>query len=786
MFLRYNQREKVEKLTKLSFEILDEKMDSNKIFFSAPTGSGKTFMLSNVCWNLINKYEKIVIFFVSLSSGQIEKQNYDSYVKYKNTSAEIIKDHYCCYLKNENNFLSSSVKDFKNIHNFSDEDKQIYFLGTQQFTKSTILFKENILRNALENFKNKDYKIVYIRDEAHISKKSINNKLDSENLNNLFQEFSDCSIFCSATMTLSNDKLVIFDEQEAIDDCLIKENLKMLHNIENDSITSEELTEKCIENFINIKKIYKDHFDGSLNPALLIQIPSKSNKHSDFRERSLIKYLISKLKENNLYFVIWCDDFYDDIENTNVPELYDKKNKDIRNFITENSSIVDVIIFKVALATGWNIPRANTLLQLRELHSDELNIQTIGRIRRNPLDNLDWIKNEKYNFCNDYFIYTNNLDSKIKLKNISLKEQFYDIHIKHVRAFDNDSIVNWDQLKKDINEFLDEFTNKYEFEKNSSSNYRIQKINKLSINVNANQYFLLSEFYKIFNNKLNRNLFLFFKKTIDSWVEKNHFMPYKHKIYKKIIENENNIIKIINNNISISIKYNMIDKHALPKNTQVELVLKKGKINEKNSIGTKRVYNINKFNKNININGFTLENKWAYNEFVTISNNLNNVDAVDINAIQLDSNGEYECCSSIFKWINNNDMNFNNTVFFTKHYLSSSMIKYPYIHTKENELKRIYNTYPDFMLVLNKEGRSFYIIIEVKSKKYDYDKGKTKSIREMFKNISQKNDFKNYYFCLYLYDGDEKSSSYIEVFTCEKMECYKFDSINDLLNCIVR
>lgn len=782
MVLRNNQKKKVSELTKICFDILDNKKIDNKIFFSAPTGSGKTFILSNVCWKLINKYDKIVIFFTSLSTGGIEKQNFESYLKYRKNSFEIIDEHFCFYLKNEKNIKSATIKDIKNIYKFSDKNKQIYFLGTQQFTKSSILFRENILKGALDYFVEKDYKIIYIRDEAHISKDSIHDKVAPENLNNLFDEYSNCSIFCSATINslLSNSNTIVFDEKEAIDDCLIKDNLNSFFGIEeNSTITSEKLVNICINNFIKQKELYRN-LKEVINPALLIQIPSKNGIHDEVRERFLINYLIGKLKDNNLNFVVWCDEFYDDIDVTNVPEIKGKCNDYIREYISKNNSIIDVIIFKVALATGWNIPRANTLLQLRELHSDDLNIQTIGRIRRNPLSNLDDIKEKEFNFCSKYYIYTNNVNSKIQLKQISLKKDFYKYKIKHLKSFKKTIDVNWEKLKIDLNLFLEKNVKIENLKNDIAKHLKIQRVNNINIEVITNQFYWLNEFYKFFSEKLENTIFLFFKDLIDKWISDKNIGCYKHKIYKKLISEFQDIISIINTNINLSIDDNFeYDEHSLPRITQVELVLKSKNNSAFSSART--TLDINKYLAKCK----DIHKKWSYNEVVTIINEWKLSNALNIDAIQLDSHGEYECCSSIFDWITSNDINFKNTIFFTKHYISSSLIKYPYVHSSFNEIIKIHNTYPDFILVLNKNDQDIYLVIEVKSKKNDYDLNKTHSIKKMFSEISKLEYFKNYYFCVYLYDDSRKSNSKIEVYSNNKILSDEFSDINSLLKVIM-
>jgi len=63
------------------------------------------------------------------------------------------------------------------------------------------------------------------------------------------------------------------------------------------------------------------------------------------------------------------------------------------------------------------------LLQLRNVSSDTLNIQTIGRIKRNPNPNFEFSNDS---IANQYFIYTNN---ELKTKNIA----FYKLREEYIK-----------------------------------------------------------------------------------------------------------------------------------------------------------------------------------------------------------------------------------------------------------------------------------------------------------------------------------------------------------------
>ena len=55
-----------------------------------------------------------------------------------------------------------------------------------------------------------------------------------------------------------------------------------------------------------------------------------------------------------------------------------------KKYARSNLSNIDVIIFKLVISEGWDIPRACMLYQARNSRSKQLDEQVIGRVRRNP------------------------------------------------------------------------------------------------------------------------------------------------------------------------------------------------------------------------------------------------------------------------------------------------------------------------------------------------------------------------------------------------------------------
>ncbi|UWV80618.1 hypothetical protein NW069_00040 [Mycoplasmopsis cynos] len=196
------------------------------------------------------------------------------------------------------------------------------------------------------------------------------------------------------TATPKTDRdLIELTENELLNDRvqLLKNKKYYNKNIEDGSLLDNEvILQKACEEFKIIKEKYNDNINEpglvGINPAMLIQV---DNDSSD-KEKSLIfdqniDLIIKTLEKNNLSWVKYFD------QNNKDSNLRHKANYSLRD-ISKDSSPVDVIIFKVGPATGWNIPRARMLVQLRHISSSNLSIQTIGRIKRNPFLGLISVK----------------------------------------------------------------------------------------------------------------------------------------------------------------------------------------------------------------------------------------------------------------------------------------------------------------------------------------------------------------------------------------------------------
>lgn len=71
------------------------------------------------------------------------------------------------------------------------------------------------------------------------------------------------------------------------------------------------------------------------------------------------------------------------IENETLAIWLSGRHENIEN-ISDNDGKQIAVVIKQAVATGWDCPRAQILVKLRENMDETFEIQTIGRIRRMP------------------------------------------------------------------------------------------------------------------------------------------------------------------------------------------------------------------------------------------------------------------------------------------------------------------------------------------------------------------------------------------------------------------
>lgn len=336
---------------------LEQKILSHKreFTFRAPTGSGKTRMMADFMNRVLSKDPNVVFIVSTLSKGDLAQQNYNEFRSCADNRT----------FPNLNPYLISSIASGEeNV--FIPLEYNIYVLPRDLYKKNGNLMKGAML-SFLETItysffgKGLNKKIYLIKDECHQA---------TNNLDNLSDKFFSKIINFSATPNLRRGQVpdVQITDEEAV-------QAKLIKNIEFNEDDSVPI-DVAIEKFLEIKKDYNNLLQT--HPCLIIQISNKDNATKEWEQ--VIKPAIDKHQELKWMLIVNQDkdcDTNDDVKK----KLPVKRWKD---YAKQKESTIDIIIFKMVISEGWDIPRACMLYQVRDTNSKQLDEQVMGRVRRNP------------------------------------------------------------------------------------------------------------------------------------------------------------------------------------------------------------------------------------------------------------------------------------------------------------------------------------------------------------------------------------------------------------------
>ncbi len=396
--LKRYQEQAVEELIMKSKLLFSKELDKRTIVFQAPTGSGKTFMMSQYIEQLIEelKSEDFCFIWLSPGKGNLHKQSYESVKKEFQGFPDIylLEEEFFGTRKN----IEKNEVVVGNWEKLSNKDKQ-----TGEWKNVLMKDKETInFRELVKNTRESGVKIVLIIDESHSRDKAERAiELRNEIIN------PDLTIEMSATPILKegeyNEKVTV-QSNDVIEEGMIKKEIVINENIDkidDDEITSQELIlEAAFQKRVEIKKLYEK--EGlKINPLVLIQIPD-SEAGGDKKE-FVESFLASKgITYDNHKLAVW---------------LSEEKINQEKEFVTPTESDVEFLIFKQAIDTGWDCPRAQILVRFREIKSLVFEIQTVGRILRMP--EARHYLNDKLNTA---YVFTN-------VKSLEVKKEDYNPNI---------------------------------------------------------------------------------------------------------------------------------------------------------------------------------------------------------------------------------------------------------------------------------------------------------------------------------------------------------------------
>ena len=363
------QKKYINKLANTAKELLnDEYRDSATIVFKAPTGSGKTYMVSQALTQIVKDNLNMEFSFIWISVNNLHEQSLNSLSRYF-----------------EDERLLDCITN-TDLNDNAIEQNQIMFINWESINKENSLFRVDNeqnwnLKTVIENTKDNGKTIVLLIDESHRNASTDKSKELIDIIN------PQLIIEITATPKNTSGTLIDIPLKEVIEEGMIKREVHI--NDEKSSVvkSNEDMLRLALRKRTQLQTAYRS-LGKDINPLLLIQIPNKRINDIINPEDEIIGYLSDQgLTIQNGKVAIWLSE--------------DRRNKED---IELNNSPVEVLIFKEAIALGWDCPRASVLFLQREWNNEryEFNIQTLGRIMRMP-EQMHYVNNPELNYG---YVYT--------------------------------------------------------------------------------------------------------------------------------------------------------------------------------------------------------------------------------------------------------------------------------------------------------------------------------------------------------------------------------------------
>lgn len=498
MLLKNYQKQATKELLSASIKELNKSISSTpfsiggkgwdrgiSIVFKALTWSWKTVVMQNFLRDLSESNLKDEFAFLWISVNDLSKQSKQSFEKnmiWSKLKFSTLSDIQDKEIKN-NEILFINWESIRSIDKQSWEWKVLAMKDNE---------KDENLPIYLKNTHKNTRKIILIVDESH---KSLDTPKAQELIMNYIKPILQIEVSATPDSKDYNQKVEI-NIDDVISEWMIKKEILINENLESFADKNLETDKLIMQMSLNKQKELKEAYcrecrtafptslttmQNHISPLLLIQLPSESKKTSEIDKTKLERIINILDQDYNINFenqklAIWLSE--------------DKTNKEL---IDLPDSKVEVLIFKQAIATGWDCPRAQILVMFREIKTITFEIQTVWRILRMPEQ-----KHYKNEILNKAYVYTDLEKAEISIwqtaknliKNIIAyrKEELYkNFSLKSVYKKRIDYKDIWfsfyNNLAKTFVDFVD--WNFSEFERNNNliklENYKNFQINDIEI-----------------------------------------------------------------------------------------------------------------------------------------------------------------------------------------------------------------------------------------------------------------------------------------------------------------
>jgi len=395
-----------------AIKIIFSKEGQKKVcVFQAPTGSGKTLMTAKFIEEIIKELpnDELCFVWVSIGKGNLHLQSKHSLEQVFGgvPRVSLVEEEFTGGRERivRNEVVVVNWEKLRSKDRETGDWKNILMKDGEKLSFRDVLAKTREQR-----------KVILIIDESHIG-------ATAERTNELRAEINaDVILEMSATPKIKPDPrdlargmagFVFIEPKDVIDEGMIKKELIINEKI--DEVTGQEkdsqevVLEAAYQKRLELKILFKEE-KSIVNPLVLVQIPTA--EAGEDKIKAVKEFLLRKgITEKNLKLAIWLAD--------DKSAALGPKNEWVRDLDNK----IEFLIFKQAIDTGWDCPRAHILVKFRESHSETFEIQTVGRILRMP-EQKHYASDE----LNKGYIYTN-------VQSIIVKKEEYNPNIiKHLKG----------------------------------------------------------------------------------------------------------------------------------------------------------------------------------------------------------------------------------------------------------------------------------------------------------------------------------------------------------------
>lgn len=388
------QQKAVSELVDKTIRLLNLGGQRNKLVFEATTGAGKTVMACQMLAGLMDelhdrgdsRYQEVA--FIWFAPRKLHIQSYE---KLKGAFEET---------RTLRPIMFGELDQNEGIR-----PGEILFVNWESVNKeNNVMVREGDCSLSLYEITDRTKEefglpIVAIIDEEHMfwSKTADKSAAVLDRINPAVE------IRISATPKTANpkEKVTVY-RQDVIAAEMIKKEVVLNPEIELNFSDELELNANLIKAALDkrnqIAEAYKA-VGSNVNPLLLIQLPNDTKESMTTEDTAIAdqvkKYLemMCDITTDNYRLAVWLAG-----EKENLIDLERPDN------------LTEVLLFKEAIALGWDCPRAAVLLIFRKLQSDQFSIQTVGRIMRMPEQ-----KHYQKEILNSDYVFTDIAKDKIQI-----------------------------------------------------------------------------------------------------------------------------------------------------------------------------------------------------------------------------------------------------------------------------------------------------------------------------------------------------------------------------------